>query len=125
MIYLDTHVLVWLYASAGKKISPTASEVIEHATDLLISPMTLLEIDFLHEIDRISVDSKEIYAYLHRQIGLNLCDRNFANVVAMAATQSWTRDPFDRLIVSQAAIGDNTLISKDTLIQSNYSATVW
>ncbi len=89
----NAQVLAWLYALAGKKISPTASEVIEHATDLLIAPMTLLEIDFIRDIDRISVDSKEIYAYLHRQIGLNLCDRNVANVAAMAATQSWTRSP--------------------------------
>lgn len=125
MTYLDTHVLVWLYASADTKISATAGEAIENATDLRISPMVLLEIDFLHEIERISVTSKEIYAYLHHQIGLRLCDRVFADIAVMAAAQSWTRDPFDRLIVAQAALGDDLLISKDSLIQSNYSATIW
>lgn len=49
MIYLDTHVLVWLYASADKKLSPAACVAIEAAKELRISPMVLLEIDFLHE----------------------------------------------------------------------------
>jgi len=123
--YLDTHVLVWLYASARKKLSLAASEAIEHSADLRISPMVLLEIDFLHEIERISVDSKKIYGYLHHQIGLRLCDKSFADIAIKAADHNWTRDPFDRLIVAQAALGDNPLISKDSLIRSHYPATIW
>lgn len=125
MIYLDTHVLVWLYASADKKISPAAATAIEEDDELNISPMVLLEIDFLHEIERITVDSKEIYTYLHRHIGLNVCNRSFADVVSHAANQSWTRDPFDRLIVAQAALGEHQLISKDAAIQRHYSEAVW
>lgn len=125
MIYLDTHVLVWLYASAGKKISPLASTAIEAEQDLRISPMVLLEIDFLHEIQRITVGSKEIYTYLHRHIGLNLCNQPFAEIVRVAADQSWTRNPFDRLIVAHAAIGEHPLISKDSAIQEHYPETIW
>jgi len=123
--YLDTHVLVWLYASACKKLSPAASQAIEHSDHLRISPMVLLEIDFLYEIGRISVNSREIYGYLHHQLGLRLCDKSFADIVIKAADYNWTRDPFDRLIVAQAALGDNSLISKDALIHSHYSATIW
>lgn len=125
MIYLDTHVLIWLYASADKKISPLASAAIEVEFDLRISPMVLLEIDFLHEIKRITVNSKEIYTYLHRHIGLNVCDQPFAEIVSAAADQSWTRDPFDRLIVAHAAIEEHPLISKDSVIQEYYSETIW
>jgi len=125
VIYLDTHVLVWIYASGSAKISAAASHAIENAADLRVSPMAMLELDFLCEIKRISVGSKEIYAYLHQQIGLCQCDRTFADIAAMAAAQSWTRDPFDRLIVAQAALGDDLLVSKDAVIQSNYSATIW
>ena len=125
MIYLDTHVLVWLYASAGKKISSRASTAIEAENELRISPMVLLEIDFLHEIKRITVGSKEIYTYLHRHIGLNVCDQPFVEIVSAAADQSWTRDPFDRLIVAQAAIGEYPLISKDSVIQEHYPETIW
>jgi len=125
MIYLDTHVLVWLYASTDKKLSPAACAAIEAEKELRISPMVLLEIDFLHEIDRIRVSSNEIFTYLHHHLGLSLCDRSFVDVVRNAATQDWTRDPFDRLIVAHAALGKNQLISKDSMIQDHYSETLW
>jgi len=125
MIYLDTHVLIWLYAFAGSKISPAASAAIEANDDLRISPMVLLEMDFLHEIARITVDSNEIYTYLHHHIGLNVCDQSFADVVGYAAKQCWTRDPFDRLIMAHAALGGHQLISKDLVIQNHYSETIW
>jgi len=125
MIYLDTHVPVWLYASGGKNLSAEACAAIESEKDLRISPMVLLEMDFLYEIKRIRVSSNEIFSYLHHHIGLNVCDRSFGDVVVSAATQGWTRDPFDRLIVAQAALGKNRLISKDSMIQSHYSETLW
>jgi PIN domain nuclease of toxin-antitoxin system len=125
MIYLDTHVPVWLYASGGKKISPAARAAIDEAKDLRISPMVLLEIDFLHEIKRIRVSSNEIFTYLHHHLGLNVCDRLFGDVVANATTQDWTRDPFDRLIVAHAALGKDQLISKDSMILTHYSETIW
>jgi len=125
MIYLDTHVPIWLYASAKKNISPAACVAIEAEKDLRISPMVLLEIDFLHEIKRISVNSNEIFTYLHHHLGLTVCDRSFSDVVANAATQGWTRDPFDRLIVAQAALGKDMLISKDSIIQTHYSEAIW
>ncbi len=125
MIYLDTHVLVWLYALATRKISPLACEAIEAAHDLRISPIVLLEIDFLHEIGRINMASKDIFADLHLHIGLNVCDRCFGDVVVSASTQSWTRDPFDRLIVAQAALGKDCLITKDSSIQAHYPEAAW
>jgi len=125
VIYLDTHVLVWLYASGSKCISDAAYAAIEVAEDMRVSPMVLLELDFLHEIKRITVGSNEIFTYLHHHLGLTVCDRAFADVVADASAQCWTRDPFDRLIVAQAALGKDQLISKDSMIQSNYSETLW
>jgi len=125
MIYLDTHVVIWLYASVSKSISPAAYMAIEAADDLRVSPMVLLEMDFLHEINRISVGSNEIFTYLRHHLGITVCDRAFGDVVTNASAQSWTRDPFDRLIVAQAALGKDRLISKDAMIQNHYPETLW
>lgn len=43
MIYLDTHVVVWLYAFGAEKLSKRARELMEQPSSLLISPMVLLE----------------------------------------------------------------------------------
>jgi PIN domain nuclease of toxin-antitoxin system len=37
----------------------------------------------------------------------------------------WTRDPFDRLITAQAALGESTLLTKDDTIRTNYANAVW
>jgi len=125
VIYLDTHVLVWLYASGPEKLGDGARDAIEKSEDIYISPMVLLELDYLHEIGRLNVGSTAVYEYLHHHIGLDMCDRSFVAVVGKAATLCWTRDPFDRLIVAQASLGDNTLISRDATIAENYPHLVW
>ncbi len=38
---------------------------------------------------------------------------------------SWTRDPFDRLIVGHAAVDDELLLSKDRKILENYPFARW
>ena len=125
MIYLDTHVILWLFARKGEGLSVRALNIIESATELTISPMVLLELDFLHEIGRTTLGSQPVYDYLHERIGLQLCKHSFAEVIHSAAKQSWTRDPFDRIITGQAAIGSNPLITKDNGIREHYEYAIW
>ena len=124
MIQLDTHVVVWLYAGALKELTPKAKAAIEHE-DLVICPAVLLELDFLHEIGRISVGSGTILETLAPQIGLAVSNTSFASVVAEAAVLSWTRDPFDRLIVGSAVADACALLTRDRLIRRHYPRAVW
>lgn len=59
------------------------------------------------------------------RIGLQLCKHTFTDVIQIAAKQSWTRDPFDRIITAQAAIGSNVLITKDNGIRKHYEYALW
>ncbi len=43
MIYLDTHVVLWLYLRKGEGLSGRARQLIEYEPVILISPMILLE----------------------------------------------------------------------------------
>ena len=125
LIYLDTHVVVWLYASGGERLSSTARERIEAVDRLLISPMVSLELTYLYEIDRIAVSAARIVAYLAARVGLRMSDRPFAEVASVASRQSWTRDPFDRIIVAQAALDEAQLLTKDRTIHEHYHGAVW
>ena len=60
-IYLDSHVVVWLSAGQVNKLSAIAKTQIDE-NDLLISPMVLLELKFLHEIGRITPVRKSRHA---------------------------------------------------------------
>jgi len=39
--------------------------------------------------------------------------------------QTWTRDPFDRLIVSQARLADVPLLTRDRTIHTHYPRAIW
>jgi PIN domain nuclease of toxin-antitoxin system len=125
MTYLDTHVILWLFARKGEGLSVRALTLIESETELIISPMVLLELEYLHEIGRTTLGSRPVFDYLNARIGLKACTRAFSDVIQVASEQTWTRDPFDRIITAQAAIGSNALITKDNGIRENYQYAVW
>jgi PIN domain nuclease of toxin-antitoxin system len=124
LTYLDTHVAAWLYAGRIDLFSRRAANAIEEA-ELLISPMVALELQYLRETGRIAVGANTIVRALQAQIGLRVCDLVFPTVVGSALEQSWTRDPFDRIIVGHAAAAGRSLISKDRSIRRHYRRTVW
>jgi PIN domain nuclease of toxin-antitoxin system len=124
VIYLDTHVVAWLFAGDHKRLSRPAWLAIE-AHDLLISPAAMLELEYLYETKRIGTPGGAVVEDLADRIGLRLCDLAFADVARAALAQQWTRDAFDRLIVGQAAVRATALLTKDRTIRRHYSSAVW
>ena len=124
MIYLDTHVVVWLYMGEPSRLSDNAKHAVcEH--ELRISPMVILELTYLREIGRLTTEPEVISDFLGQALGLKVCRLPFEEVVLSAMTQAWTRDPFDRIIVGQAARRQCGLLTKDEMIRENYSHAVW
>jgi len=124
LIYLDTHVVVWLYSGLTDKFNEPARRLINDQ-DLYISPIVRLELQYLVEIERITVEADAIVTDLTGRIGLQLCDKPFNLIISKALSYPWTRDPFDRLIVANAALHDNLLLSKDQNILENYPLARW
>ena len=124
MIYLDTHVVVWLYQKEKSRFTPRTQILIDQE-DLYISPMVELELEYLFEIDRINVKADIIVNYLKEKIDLKMCGNLFSDIVQESISMKWTRDPFDRIITAQAALSDSILITKDHQIRKHYSKAVW
>lgn len=123
-MYLDTHIVVWLYAGETERLSASAVDYIE-GNDLRISPAVLLELQFLKEIKRITADPMLILQTLEETLGLQVCHLDFSKVVIGALSQSWTRDPFDRMIAAQASVRNELLLTKDRAIRCNCSVACW
>ena len=124
MIYLDTHIVVWLYAGLLEKFSQSVKTILNE-NEILISPIVRLELQYLFEIGRVKEPAHVIVADLADRIGIRICEKNFNAIVSQALLFSWTRDPFDRVIVANAALNDNILISKDQNIVEHYAHTRW
>lgn len=124
MIYLDTHVVAWLYA--GKiTLFPQYVQKMLAGEELLISPIVILELQYLFEIGRVSKKATDVVFDLEKKIGLKTCELKFSDVVEYAIKHDWTRDPFDRIIVAQASIRSKKIITKDETILENYRYAIW
>lgn len=124
VIYADTHVVAWLYAGRADLLPPRARSLIEDRS-VIVSPMVALELEYLFETGRTSEPAGAVLEALGRDIGLRLCDLPFADVVEAARRQSWTRDPFDRVIVGQASVRRAPLITRDADIRAHYGRALW
>ena len=123
--YLDTHVAVWLFGGLLDRLSRAASRAIE-ANDLLISPIVLLELEYLHKRKRISRQAVDVSQYLSSAFGVAICHYPFPAVILESVGLDWTSDPFDRIIVAQAKANDNAvLITADDLIRRHYKRAIW
>lgn len=123
--YLDTHVAVFLHDGLTEALSIEAKRLVE-ANDLLISPMVLLEFDYLYRRKKIGVSAEVLFTTLNTAFGVSICRFPFAATVQEALDIDWTMDPFDRLIVAQARANQGSiLITKDRLIRRNYRNAVW
>jgi PIN domain nuclease of toxin-antitoxin system len=124
LIYLDTHLVVWLYAGLTSKLSDRAKHLInEH--ELYISPMVRLELQYLYEIGRITEKSDDILLDLVNRLNLKICQTDFNLIINQSLIINWTRDPFDRLIVSNASVDNHILLTKDNWILTHYKNAVW
>ncbi len=120
MIYIDTHIVVWLYAGQIVKLSDRAVDLI-NGDEIYISAIVRLELQYLNEIQRITDGANDIVLDLSNRIGLKICDKNFNAIVNHSMDLVWTRDPFDRIIVANAALNNDALVTKDRNILDHYT----
>jgi PIN domain nuclease of toxin-antitoxin system len=124
LTHLDTHVVAWLFAGRADLLSARARTEIEGG-DLVISPVVVLELQYLWETKRTNEPASVVVDDLASRIGLGLSQAPFPAVARKAVDLAWTRDPFDRLLVAQAALDGARLVTKDRVIRNHYAASVW
>lgn len=123
-VFLDTHVAIWLAAGEIARFSRPAKSAIDDADSVSISPLVVLEVQFLVEIGRLARTTDFVTRVLATG-GIGIHDGSLADIASKASGLSWTRDPFDRLIVGHALTVDATLVTKDQSVLDHYRKAVW
>ncbi len=124
MIYLDTHMVLWLYSGDVDLISKKVLDALD-SDELYVSPIVDLELEYLKESKKIKKSPFEIFETLHKEINLKVCSKDFHSIIREALNMHWTRDPFDRIIVAHASLNNNPLITKDENIRAHYKYVIW
>jgi PIN domain nuclease of toxin-antitoxin system len=122
--FLDTHAVIGLAEGGTEVFGPAALSLLERAA-LFVSPAVRLELAFLAEIGRLTTDPDDVLGDLAARLGVSQSDDPLAAVVAMAMGLTWTRDPFDRLLVATAALHRAPFITKDRRIHDHFDGAVW
>lgn len=122
--HLDTHLIIWLYSGEISLVSSKVLEMLE-SSDLFYCPIAKLEIQYLKEIKRITKGPETIISSLKKEIGIKESKTPLSGLTDKSITLSWTRDPFDRLIVADAIISNSVLLTKDKTILRNYANALW
>lgn len=123
LLHLDTHVAVWLWAGDRVRLRPVWSSL--QRSELALSPAAVLELGFLFEIGRITEPASRVMRELIDDVGVQVSVAPFGSVVQEALALTWTRDPFDRLVVAQARADGAKLLTRDTTILANCSWARW
>ena len=87
--------------------------------------MVFLELQYLYETGRTTEPGESVVEDRSRRIGLRIYAEPFQHIIALAVQQTWTRDLFDRVVVSQAALRQTALITKGRLLREHYARAMW
>lgn len=104
MILLDTNALIWVVRN-----HPRVRRLIKEAVPLQISPLSLFELQLLAESGRVRLDIQKVI----QDDRWTLDDVSAVDWFIKATEESWTRDPFDRLIVAHARLRGWRLATAD------------
>jgi PIN domain nuclease of toxin-antitoxin system len=108
MTLLDTNAIIWLHMR-----HPRATALATNYVRLYISPASLLELQFLSETGRLRLRRGATVSQLADDEEWLVDDPPSAQWFEEAAQLSWTRDPFDRLIVAHARMRGWRLATAD------------
>lgn len=111
---LDTHTILW-YSENNENLSPKAAKIISNPdNELFVSIASFWEISLKINIGKLqsSINIDELYNYLvHNNINVLPIKLEHLNVVK--SLPLFHRDPFDRLIISQASFENLIVLSRD------------
>ena len=129
MILLDTHVILWAFSDENRLSSAAKSAI--SLNDLALSMVSLWEMAI-----KASLPREERRLVLDRSIPefLELCEKEGIKILSVTA-QDCERirqlshhheDPFDRMIIAQAATRSIPIVTKDENIQKYEEIhTIW
>ena len=126
-ILLDTATFIWL-AEGDSKLSATARSLIADASnEVFLSAASAWEIAVKHGLGRLNLRvPPDEYVWqqrhLHRIESLSIDE---VAALQSAKLPNVHRDPFDRILISQAILGGMAIVTPDRLIRMYPVRTVW
>jgi PIN domain nuclease of toxin-antitoxin system len=125
-LLLDTHAFLW-FIDDNPRLSPGAKTLLESDAELLLSMASLWEIAIKVSLGRLTL-AQPFNSFLPEQLAKNsvaVLPISLAHLGAVAALPFHHRDPFDRLLIAQAAVERTPLVSADATFDAYAVQRIW
>lgn len=116
-ILLDTHFVVWIVLNT-KRLRQFPWLALYRPWG--VSPVSLLEIQFLSEVGKLVVKNPEFTQTVLNDPRFAVDDIGMVALANQAQVLSWTRDPFDRLLAAHSAARRVPFCTTDRLIRAHH-----
>ena len=126
-LLLDSATFIWT-AEGHTKLSVAARSLIADASnELFLSAASAWEIAIKHELGRLDLRvPPDEYVWQQRQLHrIESLSIDEAATLQSAKLPNVHRDPFDRILISQAILGGMAIVTPDRLIRMYPIRTVW
>lgn len=114
---IDTHTFLW-FISGSSKLSATAKQSISNSNnEIVLSIASLWEISIKTSLNKLEI-SGSYESVIQDVINFNIeiLSINFLHTLYQSKLPLYHRDPFDRMIISQAKAEGFNLISGDQML---------
>jgi PIN domain nuclease of toxin-antitoxin system len=112
-LLLDTHIALWAI-TGDATLDEKFLDRLRHDPDIFLSPVSLWEITIKQATGKLA-GPPDLAARV-RDMGFRELPVTYAHAIAAARLPAHHRDPFDRMLVAQAAVEGLTLASRDESI---------
>jgi PIN domain nuclease of toxin-antitoxin system len=112
-LLLDTHIALWAI-TGDATLAEQFLDRLRHDPDIFLSPVSLWEITIKQATGKLAGPAD--LAERVRDMGFRELPVTYAHAIAAGRLPTHHRDPFDRMLVAQAAVEGLTLVSRDESI---------
>lgn len=126
-LLLDTHTFIW-WDSDPARLSPQVLALCQNRDNtVLLSVVSVWEMQIKSQLGRLTLHTSltEIVTSQQQSNGIQILPVTLAHVLALDTLPLHHKDPFDRLLISQASLEGATLLSKDTIFTDYAVKVMW
>ncbi|MFI3187215.1 MAG: type II toxin-antitoxin system VapC family toxin [Methylococcaceae bacterium] len=126
-LLLDTHAFIWLDIQASM-LSPTATSLIQQSdVNLFLSIVSIWEMQIKIQLGKLHLNATLQETITSQQTinDISILPITPAHIFTLESLPLIHRDPFDRLLISQAKLENLVLISKDSVFKDYKIPLIW
>jgi len=123
-LLLDTNVVVWLLLGDRGSVTDVARKALEEGGNAVsVSAVSVWEIAIKRSIGRLSIEDR--WASALTRLGFDPMPVTSQHAEHVEGLPWHHRDPFDRLLISQALLEDRAIVSADSRLSAYGVEVLW